>query len=50
MKNLRSDNAKEYTFEIFQSYMLKQGILHEYSCLDTPTQNGVAEQKKSLPS
>ena len=28
VQNLRSDNAKEYLFEQFQSFMLHNGILH----------------------
>ena len=44
VQNLRSDNAKEYLFEQFQSFMLQNGILHQTSCVDTP-QNGVAERK-----
>uniref|UniRef100_A0A0V0IC00 Putative ovule protein n=1 Tax=Solanum chacoense TaxID=4108 RepID=A0A0V0IC00_SOLCH len=42
---LRSDNAKEYMSESFQSYMRQHGILHQSSCVDTPSQNGVAERK-----
>ena len=42
---LRSDNAKEYMSETFHSYMIKHGILHQTSCVDTPSQNGVAERK-----
>jgi len=42
---LRSDNAKEYMSELFWSYLRKHGILHQSSCVDTPSQNGVAERK-----
>lgn len=45
IRTLRSDNAKEYTSALFQSYMVQNGILHETSCVDTPSQNGVAERK-----
>ena len=45
VQNLRSDNAKEYVSEQFQSFMLQHGILHQTSCVDTPAQNGVAERK-----
>lgn len=42
---LRSDNAKEYLFAPFQSYMVQNDIIHQTSCVDTPSQNGVAERK-----
>ena len=45
VQTLRSDNAKEYLSEPFQSFMLQNGILHQTSCVDTPSQNGVAEIK-----
>ncbi|XP_059295583.1 uncharacterized protein LOC132048919 [Lycium ferocissimum] len=45
IRTLRSDNAKEYMSESFHSYMRRHGILHQSSCVDTPSQNGVAERK-----
>ena len=45
VQNLRSDNAKEYVLEQFQSFMLQHGILHQTSCVDTPAHNGVVERK-----
>ena len=42
---LRSDNAKEYLSEPFQSFMLQHGILNQTYCVDTPTHNGVTERK-----
>ena len=49
VKILRSDNAKEYLSEPFQSFMLQHGILHQILhqtfCVDTPSQYGVAERK-----
>ena len=45
---LRSDNTKEHLSEPFQSFMLQHGILHKTSCVDTPSQNGVAERKNRL--
>ena len=36
VQNLRSDNAKEYVSEQFQSFMLQHGVLHQTSCVDTP--------------
>ena len=45
VQSLRSDNAKEYVSEQFQSFMLQNDILHQTSCVDTPSQNGVTERK-----
>jgi len=45
VKILRSDNAKEYFSYPFSSYMHGMGMLHQSSCVDTPSQNGVAERK-----
>ena len=45
VQTLKSDNAKEYLSEPFQSFMLQHGILHQTSCVDTPSQNGVAKRK-----
>ena len=45
VQNLRSDDAKEYLSEQFQSFMLHNGILYQTSCVDTLSHNGVAERK-----
>ena len=45
VQTLRSNNAKEYLLEPFQSFMLQYGILHQTSCVDTSSQNGVAKKK-----
>ena len=45
VQNLRSNNVKEYVSKQFQSCMLQNGILHQTSCVDTPSQNGIAERK-----
>ena len=37
VQTLRSDNAKEYLSEPFQSFMLQHGILHHTSRVDTPS-------------
>lgn len=42
---IRSDNAKDYVSESFQSYMRQHEILHQTSCIDIPLKNGVAERK-----
>ena len=44
VQNLRSDNAKEYVSEQFQSFMLQHGILNQTSYVDTPAHNGVDER------
>ena len=45
VQNLRNDNAKKCMSEQFQSFILQNGILHQTSCVDTPSQNGVDERK-----
>ena len=45
VQTLRSDNAKEYLSEPFQSFMLQHEILHQTSCVDTPSQNGIVKRK-----
>ena len=46
IQTLRSDNTKEYLLEPFQSFILQNWILHQTSCVDTPSShNGVAERK-----
>ena len=45
VQSLRSNNAKKYMSEQFQSFMLQNGILHQTSCVDTPSQNRVAKRK-----
>lgn len=42
---LRSDNAKEYFSNRFNSYMHSKGIVHQSSCPHTSQKNGVAEKK-----
>ena len=43
---LQSDGGKEYFSDDFRTYLRKEGIRREFSCRQTPQQNGVAEQKK----
>ena len=45
MQTLRSDNATTYLSKPFQSFMLQHGILHQTSCVDIPSQNGVVKRK-----
>ena len=40
VQTLKSDNAKEYLLEPFQSFMLQHEILHQTSCVDTSSQMG----------
>ena len=42
---LRSDNAREYLSQHFQTFMSSNGILYQTSYPHTPQQNGVAERK-----
>jgi hypothetical protein len=42
---IETNNDIEYLNTIFGAFLSEQGILHQTSCLDTPPQNGVAEQK-----
>ena len=45
IKWFRSDNAKDYFNQTLSSFFNEHGIIHESSCVHTPQQNGVAEQK-----
>lgn len=43
LKALRSENVGEHFLEAVRSYLCKNGILHQSSCVDTTSQNGVAK-------
>ena len=43
---LRSDNAKEYLFRLFSSFLSSYVILHQSFYAYTPQQNEVLESKK----
>lgn len=45
MKVLRSDNGGEYMASSLATFLHDQGVIHQFSCPDTPEQNGVAERK-----
>ena len=45
VRNLRSDNGREYITNEFRAELNKQGILQQLTCPYTPEQNGVAERK-----
>ncbi len=42
---LRSDNGGEYTSHEFSDYLRKCRIRHQFTCANTPQQNGVSERK-----
>ena len=44
LKKLRSDNGGEYISDEFESYLKKEGIIHQRTVRKTPEQNGVAER------
>jgi len=45
IKNLQTDNAKQYLSSQFQSFLNSQRILHQTSCTHTLQQNSVAKWK-----
>jgi transposase InsO family protein len=45
IKRIRSDNGKEYVNHNLSNFTSKNGIIHEFTCVDTRQQNGVAERK-----
>ena len=45
VKVLRSDNGTEYVNQEFEQFLISKGIEHQTTCVNTPEQNGVAEQK-----
>jgi len=42
---VRSDHGREFEYEPFETFCEKHGIIHEFSSLRTPQQNGVVERK-----
>jgi hypothetical protein len=45
VKILRTDNVTEYTNREFVTFLFDQGIIHQTTCPDTLSQNGIAEWK-----
>lgn len=45
IQKFRMDNACDYFNHHMHQFFQQEGIVHESSCIDTPQQNGVAEQK-----
>ena len=50
LKYIWSDNGGEFTGAHFRGQLQKDGIQHETSVLDTPEQNGLAEQMNQMLS
>ena len=48
VQTLRSDYVKAYLSKPFQSFMLQHGILHQTSCVETPSQNGAEIKNRHL--
>ncbi|CAN1337340.1 Retrovirus-related Pol polyprotein from transposon TNT 1-94 [Linum perenne] len=42
---LKTDNAHDYFNRTLGAFLLRHGIIHASSCVDTPQQNGLAERK-----
>ncbi|XP_078427688.1 DENN (AEX-3) domain-containing protein isoform X1 [Wolffia australiana] len=45
VRQIRTDNAKEYFSGEVNTYLGDRGIAHQSSCVNTPQQNGLAERK-----
>ena len=45
IKILRTDRGGEFTSNAFKNFYLSHGLIHQFTCLHTPQQNGVAERK-----
>jgi Integrase core domain/GAG-pre-integrase domain len=48
VKVLRTDNDTEYANHKFQNFLQEKGIIHQTSCVETPQQNRVAEEKTGI--
>ena len=42
---LRTDNRGEYTSDEFLNFLRECRVRHQFTCANTPQQNGVAERK-----
>ena len=45
LKTLHTDNTGEYFSHVLGSYLHDHGIIHQSSCADTPSENGIVERK-----
>ena len=48
IKNIRTNNAKDFINHDLQNFYANFGIVHETSCAYTPQQNGAAERRIGL--
>ena len=42
---LKTNNAKDYFNSILGEFLLKERIVHQSSCIDTPQQHGIVKRK-----
>jgi transposase InsO family protein len=47
IKVVRSDNGGDYMSSSLSTFFCDHGIIQQTTCVDTPQQNGIDEQKKS---
>ena len=45
IKNIRTDNARDYSNQSLSPFLQQEGIVHESLCVITPQQNGIAERE-----
>ena len=45
IKHLRSDNEREYVNHDMSKFFSENGVVHEFTCVDIPQQNGIAKRK-----
>lgn len=45
IKRLGSDNGSEFRTRELEEFLAEKGIMHQYSFVETPQQNGIAERK-----
>ena len=42
---LHSDNGTKYFNHVLGVFLKEKGILHQFTCVDTPQQNGITKRK-----
>jgi len=45
IKRLQFENGREYVNHDMAKFIFENSVVHEFTCVDTPQQNGVAERK-----